>query len=713
MPRITISYRRDDSIAITGRIYDRLVARYGRDTVFRDIDDVGIGVDFRTHIEKELRKSDAVIAVVGPHWAGPSASQSRLSNEADPVRVEIETALGRKLPLIPVLVLGAAMPSVTQLPESLKDFAYRNAVEVDAGQNFDVGMTRLITALDGILGRSAKPGRAAGETAVGPPSERRRILIGGGIAAGVFGIAVVSAAYFGLDRQKPLPPADKAAAATNVPSPPITAPAPSPPTTAPIAAPSAQLPDRETVFWQSISAGNNAADLEEYLRKYPQGRFAELARSQLVALRQSQVSALEALARGEEEYKRASYTEAERWYRLAADQGNSDAQDKIGLLYDLGRGVSENQEEALHWYRMAAGQGNAAAQFHIGFLYSNGRGVSKDFGEAARWYRKSADQGYAPAQINLGQLYKLGLGVNQDYQNAMDWFEKAAKQNVPMAEIQVGLLYEEGSGVQQDYRQALSWYRRAADVSVAPAQYLVARLYENGRGVSKNLEQARRWYTLAADQGNEDARKALTRLDGNTPPATLSVAEISAAEVFANGNAAFERKDYTEAMRWFRKAADQGNVGAQSIIGLFYERGLGVNQDYSQALSWYRKAADRGYADAQVNIGMLYERGLGVPEDAAEAMRWFRKAADQGYAMAQSNVGAHYAQALGVRRDYGEAMRWFRKAADQGYAPAQSNIGLLYASGLGVAQDLQEARRWMQKAAAGGNGAAKKWLAEH
>src|ERR1700674_3143639 len=122
MPRITISYRREDSGVITGRIFDRLVARYGRDAIFRDIDNIPIGVVFRTHIDQVLGASDVALAVVGPQWMGPPASPNRLGNEADPVRVEIETALRKGTPLIPVLVLGATMPTAPQLPESLKDF---------------------------------------------------------------------------------------------------------------------------------------------------------------------------------------------------------------------------------------------------------------------------------------------------------------------------------------------------------------------------------------------------------------------------------------------------------------------------------------------------------------------------------------------------------------------------------------------------------------
>src|SRR5712691_10208779 len=151
MPRITISYRRDDSGVITGRIFDRLAAHFGRDSVFRDIDDIPPGVDFRKHISGVLDASDIVLAIVGPRWIGPRGGQSRLANAADPVRVEIETALRKDRPLIPVLVLRGSMPGVEQLPESLQDFAYRHAVSIDAGQDFDVHMARLIRAMDRTL----------------------------------------------------------------------------------------------------------------------------------------------------------------------------------------------------------------------------------------------------------------------------------------------------------------------------------------------------------------------------------------------------------------------------------------------------------------------------------------------------------------------------------------------------------------------------------
>jgi hypothetical protein len=152
MPRVTISYRRDDSLGVTGRIFDRLTARYGRETVFRDLESVRVGLDFRTQVRKALGETDVVIAVIGPKWLGPRSGHNRLMNGADPVRVEIETALRQEVPLIPVLVSGGTMPSAEKLPETLNSFAYRNALTIDDGKDFDIHVARLFDAITEILG---------------------------------------------------------------------------------------------------------------------------------------------------------------------------------------------------------------------------------------------------------------------------------------------------------------------------------------------------------------------------------------------------------------------------------------------------------------------------------------------------------------------------------------------------------------------------------
>lgn len=157
MADICISYRRADSQAITGRIFDRLIAHYGKDSIFIDIDHIPAGTDFRQYLAKTLLRATVLLAVVGPKWLGAGKSgPDRINDEADPVRVEVETALRNGLAIIPVLIGSRKMPSAGQLPESLKEFVYLNAVTVDPGVDFDHHMQRLIFNIDAILAAKGK-----------------------------------------------------------------------------------------------------------------------------------------------------------------------------------------------------------------------------------------------------------------------------------------------------------------------------------------------------------------------------------------------------------------------------------------------------------------------------------------------------------------------------------------------------------------------------
>lgn len=99
-------------------------------------------------------------------------------------------------------------------------------------------------------------------------------------------------------------------------------------------------------------------------------------------------------------------------------------------------------------------------------------------------------------------------------------------------------------------------------------------------------------------------------------------------------------KDDTEGVKWYRKAAEQGDATAQNRLGVMYAGGQGVAKDDSESLKWYRKAAEHGNASAQTNIGNRYANGRGVPKDEDEAVKWYRKAAEQGNASAQAKLKA-------------------------------------------------------------------------
>ena len=102
-----------------------------------------------------------------------------------------------------------------------------------------------------------------------------------------------------------------------------------------------------------------------------------------------------------------------------AERGLAFAQVNLGLMYDNGDGVPENDAEAVRWYRLAAEQGYASGQYNLGLMYDLGEGVPEDDAEAVRWYRLAAEQGNASAQFNLGNIYFNGTGVPENEAEAV------------------------------------------------------------------------------------------------------------------------------------------------------------------------------------------------------------------------------------------------------------------------------------------------------
>jgi TPR repeat protein len=164
----------------------------------------------------------------------------------------------------------------------------------------------------------------------------------------------------------------------------------------------------------------------------------------------------------------------------------------------------------------------------------------------------------------------------------------------------------------------------------------------------------------------------------------------------------------------WRKKAEAGDAKFQEIMGECYydaSSSFGVPKDYAEAVKWYRLAAEQGNVFAQYELGRMYHNGTGVPKDYAEAAKWWRLAAEQGNAGAQSNLGVFYANGVGVPKDSAEAVKWYRKAAEQGLAMAQTNLGAMYYDGEGVPKDLVQAHVWWNIAGAKGHEDAKKNLA--
>lgn len=236
---------------------------------------------------------------------------------------------------------------------------------------------------------------------------------------------------------------------------------------------------------------------------------------------------------------------------------------------------------------------------------------------------------------------------------------------------------------------------------------------------------------------------ALTRL----ADAGDVAAQLRLARFYDLGSRAEDLEpDETAATEWYRRAAEQGDAGAQFSLGVRHAIGEGAPRDAAIAAHWYRKAAAQDYPSALFQLGVLHEQGFGVPRDREEALKWYRSAAEQGHSGAEAKVEALSTVAVsvvdseeppapasapaawiaeaesgdrdaqlrlarlyefgdeqtGVTRDRFRASEWYRRAADGGDAAAQFTMGARYAAGEGVELDAVEAEAWFRRSADGG-----------
>ena len=213
----------------------------------------------------------------------------------------------------------------------------------------------------------------------------------------------------------------------------------------------------------------------------------------------------------DEAYKAKDYAKALKYYQYAAEKNDSYSQFRLGNMYDMGNGVTQNYAEAMKWYLKSANQGNVSAQNNIGCMYDKGHGVKQDYSEANKWYQKAAEQGHTLAQHNLGFNFYNGNGITQNYTEALNWWLKAAKSGHAISQYNVGVMYKNGQGVKQDYSEALKWYTKASEQGHTGALYYLGLMYAEGIGMkSQNIAEALNCFYKAAQKGH---KAAIAKLD--------------------------------------------------------------------------------------------------------------------------------------------------------------------------------------------------------
>jgi len=273
--------------------------------------------------------------------------------------------------------------------------------------------------------------------------------------------------------------------------------------------------------------------------------------------------------------------------------------------------AEETYREKLTLARKLFGNNNNPKVQHAIVTLAECLSQKGDDAEVAKLYEEAADGGSIGAQHSLGNMHASGQGVPQNDVEAVKWYRKAAESGDESAQFDLGWMYANARGVAKDEAEAVRWYRKAAERHLSQALIELAQIYVEGRGVPKDESEALKWIAVATKDAENGDAYAAERLGW----------------WYANGPARLQNE--TEALKWFRKAADQGFAEAQANLARMYAAGKGVAKDETEAVKWYRKAAEQGLGLAQVNLGGMYAAGRGVAKDLAEAVKWVRKAGEQ------------------------------------------------------------------------------------
>jgi TPR repeat protein len=363
------------------------------------------------------------------------------------------------------------------------------------------------------------------------------------------------------------------------------------------------------------------------------------------------------------------------WLRRAAEAMAPEGAPTGMRIAELGR-AAPDEKALLAWYEEKARAGEPWAQAYLGMLRESGQWLRQDYGAAADSYARAGAAGNVPAQVRLAKLYREGLGVARDEAEARRWGEMSQVQRCEALE-------REAAGANACDRLAADRYDPQ---KVLPGVDSFCMRRFAGRAVAA--------CSAAAKES----------------PSTARYRAQLARALAHTGN--FER-----ARREAGGAAAAGSTPAMILMGVMSQRGLGGAQSDAEALAWYRKAADAGDLRGANLVAMSALNGVGVAKGSAEAKRLLEamrvhmvragpsisEQAERGDPAAQHNRAALLEQA----KNYDEAVQWYTRAADQGFEASAMNLAQMYEKGLGVKEDRAEAMKRYRVLASHGNGEAR------
>lgn len=434
-----------------------------------------------------------------------------------------------------------------------------------------------------------------------------------------------------------------------------------------------------------------------------------------------------------------------KWWSLANEKNDAQAQCNVGTCYFTGNGVKKDFNKALVWFQKSAGQNNLEGIVRVADCQFHGYGIKQDAKAAVETYLKAAEKGQSYAMFRLGQCFEKGNGIEQNLTSAYNWYRKAAaakypqagkaadrikepgtvwdeavKNNNPEAQYRLGCCYYfADSGLPKDLKKAFEWFKKSSDQGFVKATYNLGFFYLNGWGTEKNLELMKKCFFEAAKKDHIPAVATVGELyqKGIGVEQNLTTAYRYYAKAAASQNKmAIEQLKKIKTIAGVWDPAHKGNAKAQYGLGLCYYTGNGIEKSNEKAEEWFLKSANQGYANAQYNLAVFYSLQPNSKDNKKLIADWMIKAANGGHVKAMVKLGEFYYTGEGVKEDYDKSVELWEKAVKTGNTDAMYHLGQHRFKGRGLfnsGKDVDKAIALWTEAADHGHIEASYALAEY
>lgn len=401
------------------------------------------------------------------------------------------------------------------------------------------------------------------------------------------------------------------------------------------------------------------------------------------------------------DYMDSDYQKAFDLYIKSSEVYNQYVHAMLGNMYFFGQGTIQNYEEAVKQYNLSLKYSDYDwSLWMLGKMYLHGFGVDQDYEKARDFFERSDSNESGNAQFELGHIYEYGKGVEVDINKAIEYYQNAYEQGDADAKYKIDILtgkinysdrnlnferaldYTYGFTVEVDYEKALEYYQIEANKGHPESIYNIGYIISESSPIKRNTDVAN-YFKRAAELGNVYAQTSL-------------------ASLYATGKGV--EKNNKKSFFWEKKAALSGNISSIKEVAHNYYLGYGTDKNFKKSFEWYQKSAERGDAESFYQLAEMYREGKGVEKDFNKSLELYEKSASLGYDEAQNELATVYFKGEKVLKDYKKSFYWSEKAASQGLADAQNKLGLFYSTGKNVVPvDMDKAFKFFKQAAEQGS----------